>query len=47
MKEYFVGFDAGSTYIKAALIKNDEIISTRVFPTGIDNQKLLRNYLNY
>ncbi len=36
MAEYYLGFDGGSTYLKAALIKGKEVISTKVLPTGID-----------
>lgn len=35
--KYFVGFDAGSTYIKSALIRNNEVVATKVMATGIDN----------
>lgn len=35
--KYYLGFDGGSTYIKSALIRNDEIVAVKVLPTGIDN----------
>ncbi len=34
---YYAGIDAGSTYIKAALIKDDKVIDTALANTGIDN----------
>jgi len=37
--KYYVGFDAGSTYVKSALIKGNEVIATKVMATGIDNVK--------
>ncbi|MFI3115492.1 MAG: acyl-CoA dehydratase activase [Clostridia bacterium] len=47
MSKYYLGFDGGSTYIKAALIKGDEVIMTKVSSTGIDNdatcEKLLQS----
>lgn len=36
MKEYYLGLDAGSTYLKSALIKGNKLIATAVRPTGID-----------
>ncbi len=37
MGNYYIGFDGGSTYIKAALVKDNEVIAVKVMPTGIDN----------
>ena len=34
---YFAGIDAGSTYVKAALIQGEKIIATALANTGIDN----------
>jgi predicted CoA-substrate-specific enzyme activase len=34
---YFIGLDGGSTYIKAALIRGKEVISTQMCSTGISN----------
>lgn len=34
---YFAGIDGGSTYIKAALIREDRVVDTRLANTGIDN----------
>lgn len=34
---YFAGIDAGSTYVKVALIQDDKIIDTALANTGIDN----------
>lgn len=39
MDRYFLGLDAGSTYLKAALIQGDNIIDAEVLPTGIDSEK--------
>lgn len=36
MLNYFLGMDAGSTYLKAALIQDKRIVGTEVLPTGID-----------
>ncbi len=38
MANYYLGFDGGSTYIKAALIKEKKVIAVKVLPTGIDNE---------
>ena len=43
---YFAGIDAGSTYVKAALIKDDNIVDVMVANTGIDNSKIAENLLN-
>ncbi len=37
MSKYYLGFDGGSTYIKAALIKENEVVAVKVMSTGIDN----------
>ncbi len=37
MGKYYLGFDGGSTYIKAALIKDNQVVATKVLSTGIDN----------
>ncbi len=37
MADYYLGFDGGSTYVKAALIKDNQVVTTKVFSTGIDN----------
>ena len=39
MEKYYLGFDAGSTYVKSALISGDRVVCTKVMPTGIDNDK--------
>lgn len=36
MSDYYVGIDAGSTYMKAALISEVGVIKTCILPTGID-----------
>ncbi|CDM70297.1 Activator of 2-hydroxyglutaryl-CoA dehydratase [Clostridium bornimense] len=43
MEKYYLGFDAGSTYVKSALIKGDKVVCTEVSPTGIDNDKTAKN----
>ena len=37
MDAYYVGLDGGSTYLKAALMKNRKIIDVAVCSTGINN----------
>lgn len=37
MSKYFWGLDGGSTYLKAALLKENRVVSTVVRSTGIDN----------
>ncbi len=37
MKQYSIGLDGGSTYIKAALLENRRVLDTMVCSTGIDN----------
>ena len=39
MEDYYLGMDAGSTYLKAALIQDRNIIGAEVLPTGIDCEK--------
>lgn len=34
---YYLGLDGGSTYLKAAFLKDGKVVSTLVLPTGIDN----------
>lgn len=36
---YYVGFDGGSTYLKAAMLRDKRVIKTMVRSTGIDNNK--------
>ena len=35
---YYIGLDGGSTYLKAALLKDRLVIDTMVCSTGIDNR---------
>lgn len=42
---YYAGLDAGSTYLKAALIKDDKIIATRVANSGISNNENATNII--
>lgn len=37
MSKYYLGLDGGSTYLKAALLKDNRVVSTVVRSTGIDN----------
>lgn len=37
MEKYYLGLDGGSTYLKAALMKDKTVVGTVVYPTGIDN----------
>ena len=37
MSRYFIGLDGGSTYLKAAMIKDGRVIDVMVRSTGIDN----------
>ncbi|MBR0411185.1 MAG: benzoyl-CoA reductase [Eubacterium sp.] len=37
MGKYFIGLDGGSTYLKAAMIKDGHVVDTLVCNTGIDN----------
>lgn len=37
MDKYYVGLDGGSTYLKAALLKDNLVIDTMICNTGIDN----------
>ena len=36
-EKYYAGIDGGSTYVKVALIRGDQVVGTRVCNTGIDN----------
>ncbi|OOB78747.1 MAG: benzoyl-CoA reductase [Epulopiscium sp. Nele67-Bin002] len=47
MGNYYLGFDGGSTYIKAALIKDNEVVAVKVMPTGIDNDATADAMLEY
>ena len=37
MEKYYLGLNGGSTYLKAALMKDKKVVGTVVYPTGIDN----------
>ncbi|OON99333.1 MAG: benzoyl-CoA reductase [Epulopiscium sp. Nele67-Bin004] len=47
MSKYYIGFDGGSTYIKAALIKDNKVEAVKVMPTGIDNDATADKMLEY
>ncbi len=46
--KYYIGLDGGSTYLKAALIRGNEVVETEVRSTGIDNngtaQKMVEGF---
>lgn len=44
--KYFVGFDGGSTYLKAALFDGKQVVDTLVCNTGIDNNKTSEDMLH-
>lgn len=46
MGKYYLGFDGGSTYVKAALIKDNKVVTTKVFSTGIDNDATCEKILS-
>lgn len=35
MGKYYLGLDGGSTYLKAAFLKDGQIVNTVVLPTGL------------
>lgn len=39
MNNYYLGLDAGSTYLKAALIRDNCVVNVQVLPTGVDSEK--------
>lgn len=39
MSGYYLGLDAGSTYLKAVLIRDGHVVDVQVLPTGIDSEK--------
>ena len=45
-EKYFIGIDAGSTYIKVAVIKNHEVFATKLANTGINNSKTAEEMIN-
>lgn len=42
MGKYYIGLDGGSTYLKAAMIKDHRVVDTLVRNTGIDNNGVAR-----
>lgn len=44
--KYFVGIDAGSTYVKVAILKGEEVIDTKLANSGINNSKIAENLIN-
>ncbi|MCQ2802262.1 MAG: acyl-CoA dehydratase activase [Bacilli bacterium] len=44
--KYFAGIDAGSTYLKVALIKDNEVIATKLGNSGINNSKTAEEFIN-
>ncbi len=47
MSDYYLGFDGGSTYIKAALICDNKVVAVKVMPTGIDNDATAEKMLEF
>lgn len=45
MSNYYLGLDGGSTYLKAALLKDGQVADTMVCSTGIDNNGVSRQLL--
>ena len=43
---YFAGIDAGSTYVKVAIIQGERIIDTAIANTGVDNTKIAATLLD-
>lgn len=43
---YYIGLDGGSTYLKAALLKDRQVMETMVCSTGIDNNGSAEQILN-
>lgn len=39
MSGYYLGLDVGSTYLKAALIREKRVVDVQILPTGIDSEK--------
>lgn len=35
MEKYYLGLDGGSTYLKAALMKDKKVVGTVVYPTEL------------
>jgi predicted CoA-substrate-specific enzyme activase len=46
MEQYYAGFDGGSTYLKAALLKGIKVIDAAVCATGIDNNAVAEKLLS-
>ncbi|MCC8127206.1 MAG: acyl-CoA dehydratase activase [Clostridiales bacterium] len=46
MKSYFAGLDGGSTYLKAALLKDGQVVGTMARSTGIDNNQSAASLLD-
>lgn len=45
MKNYYIGLDGGSTYLKAAMITEGTVVDTMVHGTGIDNDGTARKLM--
>lgn len=46
MEKYYIGFDGGSTYLKAALLHENQVVDTLVCGTGIDNNSTSEEMLH-
>ena len=45
-EKYYIGLDGGSTYIKAAMIKDGSVIATKICNTGIANNEAAKSLVN-
>lgn len=43
---FFAGIDAGSTYVKVAIIKDNEVVGTKLANSGINNSKNAEELIN-
>lgn len=46
MEKYYIGFDGGSTYLKAAVLHENQVVDTLVCATGIDNNSTSEEMLH-
>lgn len=42
IEKYYIGLDGGSTYLKAAIIKNNVVVDTMLSTTGIANNEMAK-----
>jgi len=46
MGKYYLGLDGGSTYLKAALMKDGKVMHIVVYPSGIDNNTTAKKLID-